>query len=161
MKSRNLTRHTFLVSKRSETHRGLLITFYKYFITYVPFLCQNRYKLTFDQTDKLVALCYLLSPDVLLDKVFFHSEEMCDDMDNRFLEVEVAQSHLAVAGSIIIGGKSTKVQSIMVFQLGWIERNWATPIKVMKSNQNLSLVIPVYHERPMVIDSLNFKLRQM
>ena len=82
-------------------------------------------------------------------------------MDNRFLEVQVAQSHLAVAGSIIIGGKSTKVQSIMVFQLGWIERNWATPIKVMKSNQNLSLVIPVYHERPMVIDSLNFKLGQM
>ena len=37
----------------------------------------NNYSLSAEETDTLIALCYLLSPDVLLDKCLFHSEELC------------------------------------------------------------------------------------
>ena len=43
----------------------------------------NNYRLGGDETDALVALCYLLSPDVLLDKCIFHSEEMCGNSSNK------------------------------------------------------------------------------
>ena len=43
----------------------------------------NNYGLNGDETDALMALCYLLSPDVLLDKCIFHSEEMCGNSSNK------------------------------------------------------------------------------
>ena len=49
----------------------------------------NNYRLSDEQTDALIALCYLLSPDVLLDKCIFHSEEMSGNLTNRYFLVSV------------------------------------------------------------------------
>ena len=43
----------------------------------------NNHRLIDEQTDALIALYYLLSPDVLLDKCIFHSEELCGEMTNK------------------------------------------------------------------------------
>ena len=55
---------------------------------------------------------------------------MCGDSGNQFYNLEVARTQLAVAGSIMIGGQRKQVQRIMTFKMGWINRNWANPIKV-------------------------------
>ena len=49
---------------------------------------------------------------------------------NKFFDLSVAQTHLAAAGSILIGGQRREVHRIMVFKLGWIRYYWGEPLKV-------------------------------
>ncbi len=61
--------------------------------------------------------------------VHFFSQELCQDSRNRFFELSAVQTRLAATDSIVIGGQTRRVQSIMVFKLGWIEDNWKKPME--------------------------------
>ena len=67
---------------------------------------------------------------MLSDKEIFHNEELCGDSNNKFFELSVAQTRLAVTDSILIGGQRRQVQKIMLFKLGWIDTYWGAPMKV-------------------------------
>ncbi|XP_078343566.1 uncharacterized protein LOC144629211 [Oculina patagonica] len=89
---------------------------------------ENYYSLSEAETDALLALVLLFSPDELLNKVFFHSED-CGGSTNQFFELSAVSSMLAVADSIVIGGERNRVAKIMFFKRLWMEDNYFTPIR--------------------------------
>ncbi len=93
---------------------------------------QNYYSLSEAETDALLALVLLFSPDELLNKVFFHSED-CGGSTNQFFELSAVSSMLAVSDNIVIGGERKRVAKIMFFKRSWIENNYITPIRSFQS----------------------------
>ena len=89
---------------------------------------QSYYSLSEGETDALLALVILLSPDELIGKVFFPSED-CGGRTNQFFELSAVSHMLAVADNIVIGGERKRVGKIMFFQRSWMENNYLTPIR--------------------------------
>ena len=89
---------------------------------------QNYYLLNDAETDALLALVLLFSPDELLGKIMFHSED-CGGSRNEFYELSAVSHMLAVTDSIVIGGERKRVAKIMFFQRVWMEDNYFTPIR--------------------------------
>ena len=89
---------------------------------------QSYYLLSEEETDALLALVILLSPDELIGKVFFPSED-CGRYTNKFLELSAVSHMLAVANNIVIGGERKRVGKIMFFQRSWMETYYLTPIR--------------------------------
>ena len=88
----------------------------------------NNYRLTDDQEAQLLALCYILSPDVLINKCIFPSED--SERTNEFYELSAVSTRFLATRSIMIGGQQKRVQKIMTFKQSWLERNWINPIQV-------------------------------
>ncbi len=93
---------------------------------------QNYSSLTEAETDALLALVLLFSPDELVGKVFFHSED-CGGFTGQFFELNAVSNMLAVTDNIIIGGERKRVANIMFFQRRWMEDNYFTPIRSFQS----------------------------
>ena len=89
---------------------------------------QNYYLLSDQETDALLALVILLSPDELIGKVFFPSED-CGGHSNQFFELSAVSHMLAVADNIVIGGERKRVGKIMFFQRSWMETYYLSPIR--------------------------------
>ena len=89
---------------------------------------QSYYSLSEEETDALLALVILLSPDELIGKVFFPSED-CGGGSNQFFELSAVSHMLAVADNIVIGGERKRVGKIMFFQRSWMETYYLTPIR--------------------------------
>ena len=89
---------------------------------------QSYYSLSEEETDALLTLVILLSPDELIGKVFFPSED-CGGRNNQFLELSAVSHMLAVANNIVIGGERKRVGKIMFFQRSWMETYYLTPIR--------------------------------
>ncbi|CAH3106107.1 unnamed protein product [Porites lobata] len=89
---------------------------------------QSYYSLSEEETDALLAFVILLSPDELIGKVFFPSED-CGRYTNKFLELSAVSHMLAVANNIVIGGERKRVGKIMFFQRSWMETYYLTPIR--------------------------------
>ena len=89
---------------------------------------QSYYSLSEEETDALLALVILLSPDELIGKVFFPSED-CGGSSNQFYELSAVSHMLAVADNVVIGGERKRVGKIMFFQRSWMENNYLTPIR--------------------------------
>ena len=65
-----------------------------------------------------------------MDKVFFQNDELCGSHPNKFFDLTVAQTRVAVIESIVIGGQTRQVQKIMAFKMVWVEIFWVNPIQV-------------------------------
>ena len=89
---------------------------------------QNYYLLSDQETDALLALVILLSPDELIGKVFFPSED-CGGGSNQFYELSAVSHMLAVADNVVIGGERKRVGKVMFFQRSWMENNYFSPIR--------------------------------
>ncbi|XP_060562324.1 uncharacterized protein LOC132721954 [Ruditapes philippinarum] len=85
--------------------------------------------LTEKETDALVALCFLLSPDVLSGKVIFQDDSMCGDKNNEFYKIEAVRNNLVICDSIIIGGQRRVVSQIMAFKQQWLIDYWENPMR--------------------------------
>ncbi|KAL9960252.1 hypothetical protein ACROYT_G033687 [Oculina patagonica] len=88
---------------------------------------RNYYSLNDAETDALLALVLLFSPDKLIGKVFIPSED-CGGGANQFFELSAVSNMLAVADNIVIGGERKRVDKIMFFKRSWMENNYITPI---------------------------------
>ncbi|XP_078343546.1 uncharacterized protein LOC144629200 isoform X1 [Oculina patagonica] len=93
---------------------------------------QNCFSLDEAETDALLAFVILLSPDKLIGKVFFHSEDL-GDFANQFFELSAVSSMLAVTDNIVIGGETKRVAKIMFFERSWMENYYYTPIRSFQS----------------------------
>jgi len=93
---------------------------------------RNYYSLNDAETDALLALVLLFSPDGLIGKVFFPSED-CGGSSNQFFELSAVSNMLAVADNIVIGGERKRVAKIMFFQRSWMENNYIAPIRSFQS----------------------------
>ncbi|KAL4223670.1 hypothetical protein ACF0H5_017138 [Mactra antiquata] len=85
--------------------------------------------LTEEETDALIALCFLLSPTELIGKVIFPDAEMCGTSSNKFYEISAIRKNLLVSESIIIGGQQRHVTKIMAFKESWMTQNWIEPMQ--------------------------------
>ncbi|XP_013421302.1 uncharacterized protein LOC106181466 [Lingula anatina] len=100
---------------------------------------ENHWRLSEDETNQLLILCLLISPDELINKCIFHSDEMCGDSGNEFYELSAVNHTFVVTDSIMIGGERKRVKEIMCFKMSWIEKNFINPIKSFESRiQGLS-----------------------
>lgn len=83
----------------------------------------------------LIHMCYLLSPDTLLDKCIFQCDSLCGDSTNEFYDLETLRNTLVVAGSVMIGGRQKRVTKIMTFKMSWLRRYWEQPMKELTERQ--------------------------
>ena len=97
---------------------------------------QSNYNSLSDEEEAmLLVLCLALSPDKLIDSVFFLSEDT-GEFSNRFLELSAVSTKLIVSESLLIGGQRKRVQSIMLFQKSWLENNYLNPMKAYLERPN-------------------------
>ena len=95
----------------------------------------QNYFLSRSDRDLLIQLCFLLRPDVLLNKCIFQNDRMCGNMGNKFFDLEQVRDSLLIAGNIMIGGQNRRVTNIMTFKLEWLDRNWTEPMKALLETQ--------------------------
>ena len=77
----------------------------------------------------LVVLCHTLNPTVFIDKVFFQSDALCGNYNNRFLEINQVRTQLLAVESIVIAGRRCQVNKIMTYKVSWMENYYINPMK--------------------------------
>lgn len=87
---------------------------------------QNYLLLNDAETDALLTLVVLLSPDELIGKIFFPKEDL--PSNNEFYELSAVSHMFAVSDNMVIGGKRTRVAKIMYFKRRWLQNFYITPI---------------------------------
>lgn len=88
----------------------------------------NWRSLSFAEIRQLIALCYVFSPDVFNNKVFFHSPALCGNNSNKFYEISQVRNQLLAVSSIIVGGQTRRVNKVMVYKMSWMTKNYAEPM---------------------------------
>ena len=106
---------------------------------------QNYRSLAQQDSIKLLVLAKELSPDMLLDKVFFANSALCGNSSNEFFEVSVVSTTMVVASSIMVGGRQCRVRKIMAFKDTWLVKNYINPI--------LQLIAQVQHSQHRALPS--------
>ena len=92
---------------------------------------KNYWALSDDEVTQLLLLCATLSPDVLLNKVIFQNDAMCGDSSNTFYEIGAVRNRIMVSNSIIIGGQTRRVNSIMTFKMSWLRNYYLNPMQAL------------------------------
>ena len=94
------------------------------------------------EIDALLALVLLFSPDELIGKVFFPSED-CGGSRNKFLELSSVTHMVAVSNNVLTGGERKRVAKIMLFKRCWLEDNYISPLLVFQGRlQRLARGLP-------------------
>ena len=103
---------------------------------------KSYYLLDDEEIDALLVLVLLFSPDELIGKVFFHSED-CGGSSNQFFELSSVSEMLAVSDNVLIGGERKRVAKIMFFKRSWLENNYVSPLRSYQSRlQRLGRGLP-------------------
>ena len=87
----------------------------------------NYHRLTENETDALLLLCVLLSPDTLLGKCIFQNDSMCGNSGNEFYELSSVSRTLMVSRSVVIDGQVREVEKIMTYKMSWLRENYEEP----------------------------------
>ena len=103
----------------------------------------SGYRLLNDtEIDALLALVLLFSPNELIGKVFFPSED-CGGYRNQFFELSSVTHMLAVSENVLIGGERKRVAKIMFFKRCWLEENYISPLRSFQGRlQRLARGLP-------------------
>ena len=103
---------------------------------------RNYNSLTDLEVDALLSLVVLFSPDELLGKVFFPSENL-GGSSNKFFELSAVSHMLAVSDNILIGGERKRVAQVMFFEMAWMEKNYFSPLRSFQGRmQRLARGLP-------------------
>lgn len=81
----------------------------------------KHHLLTEEETDLLLLMCYLLSPDVLLNKCVFLDDQLCKDYDNNFYELNAVRNRLVVTRNLMVAGEQRTVHRIMACRLDYLQ----------------------------------------
>ncbi|CAF3359138.1 unnamed protein product [Rotaria socialis] len=96
----------------------------------------NYWALSDDEDEIVFKLCLALSPDVLDDKVFFHSDALCGDSNNEFYEFSQVRHVITAVRSIVIAGRTRQVNKIMTYTLSWLQNNYLGPMRRLADRFN-------------------------
>lgn len=88
-----------------------------------------HWALTAAQKRELAILCWILSPDELLNKCIFIDNNL--KRLNEFYEISAVQNQLFVSSSIIINGQRKRINKIMICRPFWLNKNYIEPMKTM------------------------------
>ncbi|KAK3085546.1 hypothetical protein FSP39_005147 [Pinctada imbricata] len=90
----------------------------------------RRYRALDDsETEELLILCILFTPDILVDKCIFQDNEMCGGDMNKFFEVSAVSDRFLITPEVLIGGQTRKVQKILFFHEIWLECWYHDPMR--------------------------------
>ncbi|UJR21079.1 hypothetical protein I4U23_024179 [Adineta vaga] len=89
----------------------------------------NWYLLSAREVRLLVALCYTLSPDVFDNKAFFRSDAMSASDVNKFYKINEVSHQVIAASSIVIAGRTRKVNRIMMYKMSWMHQYYFGPMR--------------------------------
>jgi hypothetical protein len=89
----------------------------------------NWARLSIEEQKALLVVCYTFSPDVLDDKVFFHSDALCGNSANEFYRINQVRHQILAAESIIIAGRTRHVNQIMVYKIQWMKSYYFEPMQ--------------------------------
>lgn len=89
----------------------------------------NWRSLSVDEQKQLVVLCYTFSPDIFDGKVFFQHDALCMDSSNTFYEISQVSSQLVAVQSIIIAGRTRRVNQIMTYKMSWMQKYYLEPMR--------------------------------
>jgi hypothetical protein len=84
----------------------------------------------------LVVLCYTLSPDVFNNKVFFQSDALCGNNANKFFEINEVNHQLLAVQSIVVAGRTCRVNKIMTYKMSWMQNNYLNPMRNLAERLN-------------------------
>ncbi len=90
---------------------------------------KNWARLSIAEQKALVAVCGAVSPTILNDRVFFHSDELCGNSSNEFYTINQVRNQVLAAQSIIIAGQQRVVNKIMTYKLIWMESYYYNPMR--------------------------------
>lgn len=88
----------------------------------------NYANMTYGDIRQLIRLCYLFSPDVFEDKVFFQNDALCGNSANQFYEISQVNNRILAVSSIVIAGQSRQVNQIMTYKMSWMRKNYMEPM---------------------------------
>jgi hypothetical protein len=90
----------------------------------------NHWRLSPARRQAVVQIALILSPDELLDKVFFRDDDgdITDDSANEFCDVTVACDLIQIDSSAIIAGTVQNVRKVMFFKTSWLRNNYFGPM---------------------------------
>ena len=90
----------------------------------------RNWSLLSDAEQRMVLMLALaLSPDQFDGKVFFHSDELCGDSENKFYELSQIRNQVVAVQSIFIAGQTRHVKKIMTYKMCWMQRYYVEPVK--------------------------------
>ena len=93
---------------------------------------QNYSRLSESDTDNLILLCVLISPDELLNKCIFQDADLCQGCSNEFYELSAVSNRFVLTNSIMIGGQRKQIHKIMACTPAWLRDNWIEPMEYFK-----------------------------
>lgn len=93
---------------------------------------RNFRNLSESDTDNLILLCVLVSPDELMNKCIFQDADLCGDYQNEFYELSAVSNRFVVTNSIMIGGQQKRIHKIMACKPAWLTENWIEPMGYFK-----------------------------
>jgi len=88
----------------------------------------NYAYLSANEVRLLISLCYLFSPDVFEDKVFFQSDALCKNNGNKFYEISQVSNQILAVRSIVIAGRQRQVKKIMTYKMSRMRYNYVEPM---------------------------------
>jgi len=97
---------------------------------------QNWSYLSTDEQTALLVVCYAFSPDVLDDRVFFHSDALCGDSANEFYTINQVRNQVVAAKSIVIAGRVRQVNQIMTYKMTWMKTYYFDPMQRLVARLN-------------------------
>ena len=105
----------------------------QHFISY-----QNWNVLSAEEQKKLVNLCDKLSPTLLLGKIFFQSDHLCQNSSNRFYKICELQGQMLITDSeITIEREKRTITNIMAYKQEWMEKYYYSPLRRLKPSSNI------------------------
>ena len=84
----------------------------------------------------LLVLCHTLSPDLFDNKVFFQSDALCGNSPNKFLEINQVKHQLLAVQSIVVAGRTCRVNKIMTYKMSWMLNNYLNPMRNLAQRLN-------------------------
>jgi hypothetical protein len=97
---------------------------------------RNYSSLSYNEIRVLLALCLTISPDVLDNKVFFHSDALCGNSANKLYEVSQVSHQVMAVQSIVIAGRRCHVKKIMTYKMSWMYEYYINPVQRLASQIN-------------------------
>lgn len=89
----------------------------------------NYNNLSFDQENQVIALAFLLSPDVFIERgIMINEPRLCGNCNNEFYEISDSRTAVAATREFVIAGKQVRTLKIMAFKMAWIENHFVQPI---------------------------------
>jgi hypothetical protein len=113
---------------------------------------QNWSYLSIEEQKALLVVCYACSPDVLDDRVFFHSEALCGDSTNEFYTVNQVRNRIVAAESIIIAGQVRQVNKIMTYKMQWMKTYYFDPMQRLVARISAPPARPALAYTPLIVN---------